>query len=434
MVAATVPSAASATYSHEACVPSAGIDAYDETVVVTPQQTIHHPAVPETFTTVHHDAVTHEVEGDAPWWNWSPNKYQGPFDGPPSFPTDERGTWTKHDNGGGPEQGTFGTFNTSNNDNGRASWFHREHGEVTVVVDKEAWDEKVSNKDGKDAYDEIIPAVTKVVHHDAVPATTCKIDWPTPQVTDPCGLNNATWVLPVGDARINWLITDDGRLIGEVIADGFTWPNGSLINSWGTAPDSGVACPPEPIVISPEVPTFTDACGTKLDGYLVPADVPGITYDWTDIYGAVTITAHLVEGYVWDSPLPEGYETGEDGSAVWKYTFTDEPCPTEEPTPTPTPSATPTPEPTPTPTTPVVTPTPEPSTSAPSATPTPKPSEPTATVTPEPTETPVPPSTQRRVPPLAETGGDVAPILAIAGVAVLAGLVLLLLRRRKSVS
>jgi hypothetical protein len=90
-----------------------------------------------------HVALSNYRTGEAGpnvWYNWSPNKDQGSFDGPPDWPTDARGTWHEHDNNGGPEQGTFGTFSTSDG-NGRASWFHREHGEaagtnhVTVVVD-----------------------------------------------------------------------------------------------------------------------------------------------------------------------------------------------------------------------------------------------------------------------------------------------------------
>jgi LPXTG-motif cell wall-anchored protein len=59
------------------------------------------------------------------WWVWSPNKDQGPFDGPPAFPDDERGTWQGPKINGGPDQDTYGTFNVSNGDNGRSSWFHR---------------------------------------------------------------------------------------------------------------------------------------------------------------------------------------------------------------------------------------------------------------------------------------------------------------------
>jgi hypothetical protein len=139
--------------------------AYDETV-------------PATYKTVHHDAVTHTVHHDAVtaqghWWNWSPNKDQGPFDGPPSFPADDRGTWHEHDNGG-PGDGTEGTFGG----NGNGDWFHR--GPVVIVTP--ASDEVITDHI---AYDETVVDVAEhVVHHDAV----------THQVTVP-GTTNVVSVL-----------------------------------------------------------------------------------------------------------------------------------------------------------------------------------------------------------------------------------------------
>jgi hypothetical protein len=55
------------------------------------------------------------------WWNWSPNKTKGPFEGPPAFPSDSRGTWQGPHTNGGPA-GT-GTYQMGN---GHGSWFHRE--------------------------------------------------------------------------------------------------------------------------------------------------------------------------------------------------------------------------------------------------------------------------------------------------------------------
>lgn len=72
------------------------------------------------------------VEGEpSKWWNWSPNKDQGPFDGPPAFPTDERGTWQGPHTEGGPGQDQVGTFQQGN---GHGSWFHREAGTPDTVI------------------------------------------------------------------------------------------------------------------------------------------------------------------------------------------------------------------------------------------------------------------------------------------------------------
>src|SRR6478752_4702339 len=159
---------ANASEGDQPCVPS---DAYDEV--------IHHDAVTHV---VHHDAVTHVVHHDAVpagpnlWWNWSPNHHQGPFDGPPAFPVDDRGTWEGPHENGGPSQDTFGTFQQGE---GHGSWFHREHGTPGVdaydetVVDQEADGETVVDQE---AYDEVI-------HHDAVVCPPNPGDQPPPIIT-----------------------------------------------------------------------------------------------------------------------------------------------------------------------------------------------------------------------------------------------------------
>jgi hypothetical protein len=137
------------------CVPSPETS---QVVVVTPAV----PAVPEVPAV---PAVTEEqtVPGTPDlWWNWSPNHQQGPFEGPPAFPVDPRGTWQGPHENGGPSQDTYGTFQQGS---GNGSWFHREQGTpettVTVVITPE-----VPAVPGTPE----IPAVTKVV---VTPAVEC---------------------------------------------------------------------------------------------------------------------------------------------------------------------------------------------------------------------------------------------------------------------
>lgn len=126
-------------------------EAYDETVVVTPavdpipeipgvpaveevSHVVHHVA---TTKVVHHEAVTHEEyhfakftrertkSPDTPgfWQNFEPNRNQGSFNGPPSWPSDSRGTWSSKKTNGGPQQGASGVFQ---NGSGNSSWFYRQ--------------------------------------------------------------------------------------------------------------------------------------------------------------------------------------------------------------------------------------------------------------------------------------------------------------------
>lgn len=154
----------------ETCTPQ---EAYVETIVdnVAWTEKIEHPAVTHT---VHHAAETKEVAHDAipgHWWDFAPNDQKKPFNGPPSFPTDSRGTWIGPHTNGGPSQDLTGTFQQGN---GHGSWFHREAGTAawteTVIV-KAAWNEIVVDKA---AWTETIehPATTHEVKHDAVVCDT----------------------------------------------------------------------------------------------------------------------------------------------------------------------------------------------------------------------------------------------------------------------
>lgn len=58
------------------------------------------------------------------WWNWSPNNSQGPQNYVPNFPNDPRGTWQGPHVNGGPQQDTYGTFQTGG---GNSPFFHREN-------------------------------------------------------------------------------------------------------------------------------------------------------------------------------------------------------------------------------------------------------------------------------------------------------------------
>lgn len=120
------------------CVPTA---AYTET--------INHPAVTHV---VHHDAVP---AVDSQWWNFAPNREQGPLASEPAFPTDPRGTWEGPHADGGPGQDQVGTFQSGD---GHGSWFHR----TAAVAAQAAYDETVTDT----------AAWTETVNHAAVTCET----------------------------------------------------------------------------------------------------------------------------------------------------------------------------------------------------------------------------------------------------------------------
>ncbi len=137
----------------------------------------------------------------------------------------------------------------------------------------------------------------------------------------------------------------------------------------------------------------------------------------------VTTTAQLsVDGgdpvpVVLGRPFP--VRTGQSAVVTVTNTFTGpSPSPTPTPTPTPTPSPTETPTPTP----------------SPSPTETPTPTPPPSHTTPPPTHTPEPthsPSHPGELPDTGQSSGSMLPLAALAGTLALAGLVLLIVLRRR---
>lgn len=124
--------------SPEDCVPS---DAWTET--------IEHPAITHEETVV----VTPSIPAvEEVWANFSPNHSKEPFVGPPSFPSDSRGTWHMHNKIPGGHEGPDGVYFKGNPHKG-GDWFYRHAGSPAVpavtktvtVVDEEAWTETIEH-------------------------------------------------------------------------------------------------------------------------------------------------------------------------------------------------------------------------------------------------------------------------------------------------
>jgi len=86
----------------------------------------------------------------------------------------------------------------------------------------------------------------------------CPTDLPqAPTPTDPCGLNNASWVTPADTATYTWSIVN-GHLIATV-KNGFKFSNGQTSHDFGLAVDSGARCK----VDIPAQPGSKDPCGLE---------------------------------------------------------------------------------------------------------------------------------------------------------------------------
>lgn len=87
---------------------------------------------------------------------------------------------------------------------------------------------------------------------------------------------------------------------------------------------TGEACESEPVVVTPDLPTVVDLCGTENDDVRTPKDTDEVTYETT----ADGIVASAAEGFTFGD-LPAEYTSVDATTALYtvsEATFTDEAC------------------------------------------------------------------------------------------------------------
>ena len=118
--------------------------------------------------------------------------------------------------------------------------------------------------------------------------TPCPVAVPAaPSVNDPCGLNNATWVLPADTLTLHWYITEDGHL-HVATQPGYVFTDSTTHHDFGLAMDSGVLCD-----ASTPMVTVTEVCGATNNDVVNVSGGSHFTYD-VDREGTkiiVTVTA-----------------------------------------------------------------------------------------------------------------------------------------------
>lgn len=178
---------------------------------------------------IEHPAVTHIeqvlVDPGSPavpavpgfWTNFQPNDKHAPFDGPPSYPSDPRGSWSDPKVEGGPQQDASGVYQ---NGHGHGSWFYRSQGtpeipevppthEDKIVVDKEAWTETIEH-----------PAVTCPTETATVTETTDTPTEPTETVTITPPTETVTVTPPTETVTVTPPPVEETPCIGRPVADG----------------------------------------------------------------------------------------------------------------------------------------------------------------------------------------------------------------------
>jgi hypothetical protein len=108
-----------------------------------------------------------------------------------------------------------------------------------------------------------------------------------PGVTDPCGLNNATWNVPADTAMYDWELLATGELVVHA-QPGYMFTDGTFTHSYGLAPDRGVLCPVEITKVSvPAAPAIADPCGVANATWSLPANTT--IFSWS-----ISASGHLI--------------------------------------------------------------------------------------------------------------------------------------------
>lgn len=128
-------------------------------------------------------------------------------------------------------------------------WWQNEFGHLVVDVFG------VTFHDGTTSYDYGLPTDSGELCHADLPDT--------PTVNDPCGIDNAEWIVPSDTNMYTWAVNEEGHLIVTTTTD-YEFPGGKKSHDFGVAKDSGVLCPIVP------APVFTDQTCSAFGTYTIP--------------------------------------------------------------------------------------------------------------------------------------------------------------------
>lgn len=157
--------------------------------------------------------------------------------------------------------------------------------------------------------------------------TDCEVQIPNdPTYNDPCGLANASWVVPENGDHVTWELNEKGELIAHTDT-GYIFTDGTHEQNYGTAPDSGAKCP-----VTPKNPKMYDVCGDRFGDYVYIPHKKGVTYGISEDGGESYMAypgKHYVQGnhvVVTATPSSDDYEFTEGATSEWTFDFSDENC------------------------------------------------------------------------------------------------------------
>ncbi len=144
----------------------------------------------------------------------------------------------------------------------------------------------------------------------------------SPTTTDPCGVENAAWNLPLDTEVLNWEIDGDGHLTATIIPTGVTFSNGTTTHDFGVAIETNTEnCPSNEIQI-PAQPSVTDLCGAENASWIIPQNSEELSWN-LDKNGHLIVTIIAV-----DTVFPDGTTAHDFGTVTETNTTVcpEEPC------------------------------------------------------------------------------------------------------------
>lgn len=118
-----------------------------------------------------------------------------------------------------------------------------------------------------------------------------EIPLPMPESMDPCGPDNAYWIVPEDTDQYEWKLKNNGELIVKT-TEGYVFPGDETRHNYGKALDSGKECDKE--IEVPAMPNPNDPCGLNNASWVLPEDGDNVT--WAIVGGELIATAD--DGYV----------------------------------------------------------------------------------------------------------------------------------------
>jgi len=110
-----------------------------------------------------------------------------------------------------------------------------------------------------------------------------EIPLPEPGVEDPCGTNNASWIVPGDTETLDWELADNGDLVVTILAEDTVFAGtGETTHNYGPPEETNTDYCPKEEVDLPAEPEVYDPCDPGNAEWVVPEDTEVLDWELTE--------------------------------------------------------------------------------------------------------------------------------------------------------